>query len=301
MAALKMTYSDSFDYSVMGETVDGRNLYEARIGNPNAETVILIQAGIHAREYMTSQLVMKQMEFLLYYAGEAQYGDILLSEMLEQVCFCFVPMMNPDGIAISQFGLNGVYREGLREELRSWYERDYADKVTKASMEEYLRLWKANANGVDLNRNFPYGFDDYKGASKPASQKYKGKYAVSETETDALVRLTRIRKPVFTVSYHATGSVLYWDYGQTGELREECRSLVEMISGVNSNEIRYATSDKQDAAGYGDWCVMVEGIPSVTIEIGTGSAPLSIEEFEKIWKRNALIPAALAEYAINNY
>ena len=108
----------------------------------------------------------------------------------------------------------------------------------------------------------------------------------SEAETAALVRLTEEVKPVLTISYHATGSVIYWDYGQTGELRERCESMVKKISQVNGNEIRYAASDKQDAAGYGDWCVMSKGIPSATIEIGVGTAPLGISEYSDIWKRN---------------
>nr|MDE7327420.1 peptidase [Lachnospiraceae bacterium] len=129
-------------------------------------------------------------------------------------------------------------------------------------------------------------------------QKYKGSAPGSEAETAALIRRTKELNPVLAVSYHASGSVIYWDYGQTGELRTKCNALVDTIHSVNRNEIRYAATDKQDAAGYGDWLVMAMGIPSATIEIGVGAAPLASDEFMDIWERNAAMWAALADFAM---
>ncbi len=45
-------------------TADGRNLYVIYFGNQNASRQIFICAATHAREYMTAQLVMKQLEYL---------------------------------------------------------------------------------------------------------------------------------------------------------------------------------------------------------------------------------------------
>ena len=44
-------------------TADGRNLYVIYFGNQNASRQIFICAATHAREYMTAQLVMKQLEY----------------------------------------------------------------------------------------------------------------------------------------------------------------------------------------------------------------------------------------------
>ena len=294
---LRRAYPERLEYEVLAQTADGRKVYGVTVGNPNAEKSILIQAGIHAREYMTSQLVMKQLEFYLAYEKNAQYHDNAVSELLDKVCIHLVPMANPDGIAISQYGLDGIRDARIADKVQEWYRRDFDSGVTSYRLADYLKYWKANANGVDLNRNFSYGFTEYKGAADPGAQKYKGTEAGSEAETRALMRLTKEVRPVLTISYHATGSVLYWDYGQTGELRSSCEKLVELIQSVNRNEIRYASNDKQDAAGYGDWSVMELRIPSVTIEIGVGAAPLAANEFDNIWERNALLWAVLAEYA----
>ena len=49
-----------------------------------------------------------------------------------------------------------------------------------------------------------------------------------------------------------------------------------------------------------DWLVMEKGIPSATVEIGVGAAPLAAEEFAQIWERNAPMWAALAGFAKEN-
>lgn len=290
-------YPGRFQTQTIGVTADGRNIYEIIFGNPDAEKAIILQAGIHAREYMTSQLMMAQLEFYLCCADDAVYGGRTLGELFEDVSVHVMPMMNPDGVSISQYGLDGIADAQIRQNIKEWYDRDKNEGQTSYSLSDYLKYWKANANGVDLNRNFDYGFDEYSGADAPGAMKYKGTQPGSEAESAALIRRTEELKPVLAVSYHASGSVIYWDYGQTGTLRDTCLAMVQTIHAVNKNEIRYAATDKQDAAGYGDWLVMVKGIPSATVEIGVGTAPLSSGEFDAVWDRNAMMWAALADFA----
>lgn len=294
---LEQLYPGRFSYQSAGTTADGRNVYEIVFGNPAAEKTIIIQAGIHAREYMTSQLVMAQLEFYLCCAQDAVYGQTTLGGLFDKVSVHLFPMVNPDGISISQYGLDGIANASLRADIKSWYDRDKREGKTAYSLEDYLKYWKANANGVDLNRNFAYGFEEYSGAANPGAMKYKGSAPGSEAESAVLIRRTKELAPALAVSYHASGSVIYWDYGQTGTLRAVCSAMVDVIHGVNGNEIRYAATDKQDAAGYGDWLVMSEGIPSATIEIGIGTAPLAAGEFSDIWDRNEMMWAALADFA----
>ena len=49
----------------LGKTPDGRYLYHLVIGNENAEKQILLFASIHAREYITTPLLMRQTAALL--------------------------------------------------------------------------------------------------------------------------------------------------------------------------------------------------------------------------------------------
>lgn len=55
------------------------------------------------------------------------------------------------------------------------------------------RLWKANARGVDLNRNYPVSYRAR--YQKRGSEGYTGTHAASEPETRAILSLLRkIRK-----------------------------------------------------------------------------------------------------------
>lgn len=288
---LSYAYPEIISMTWEGYSADGRGIPAVYFGGPDVETAVFVQAAIHGREYLTTQLVMKQLETYAKEYDTGMFHGRTYREIFSEVALVVVPMTNPDGVSVSQLGTESIRSKELRALVESFYERDGAG-VTK---EYFYRRYKANANGVDLNRNFAYGWEEYGGPSVPAADRYKGTAPASEPETQVLIALTE-REPVrAAVSYHATGSLLYWDFGQTGPLRERCLSLVEAVQKVTGYRIVYAESDKQDEAGYCEWAVGMMGIPEVTIEIGTVAAPLPVSEFADIWKRNREVLAAVAE------
>ena len=70
--SLKATYP-KMQMDVLGNTIDGRQLYHVVVGNPSAPHKILVHGGIHAREYISSQLVMREIVALL----EMQQNNLL--------------------------------------------------------------------------------------------------------------------------------------------------------------------------------------------------------------------------------
>lgn len=273
-----------------GESADGRGIPAVLFGNPEAEQTVFIQAAIHGREHLTTLLVMEQLETYAKGYDSESYEGKTYREIFSEVALLVVPMSNPDGVSISQLGTKSVRSEELRTLVESFYERDGAG----VSREYFYRRYKANANGVDLNRNFAYGWEEYGGAKTPAADRYKGETPASEPETKLLMELTESRNTAVALSYHATGSVLYWDFHQTGEIREQCLSFVETVHALTGYRIVYASSEKQDEAGYCEWAVGIKGIPEVTIEIGTVAAPLPLSEFKGVWERNKEVPVAVA-------
>lgn len=171
----------------------------------------------------------------------------------EKICFHVLPMVNPDGVEISR---------------------------------RYHPLWKANGRGVDLNRNFDAGWESYRGSERPDMMGYKGKWPGSEPEVRAILEIERKYPLKACISYHSSGSMIYWDYGCRGILGKRERMLAEMLAEVTGYELRSTVECGADEAGCSDYFVQKRGIPAVTIETGVGRCPLDETEFEKIYLEN---------------
>ncbi|MCA5963678.1 hypothetical protein LC724_29575 [Blautia sp. RD014234] len=178
------------EVQTVGDTVDGRKLYHVRMGDENAADKVLIFAGIHGREYMTTQLVMEQLgEFVENLLHEDRtYKGYSYSELLRDRALHIIPMANPDGVTVSQFGAEGMRSPGIREQVWEIADEDGARMPWKS----YFRRWKSNAEGVDVNRNFDALWEEYvDGIGRPSREKYKGTAPESTKEAQALVNLTK--------------------------------------------------------------------------------------------------------------
>lgn len=285
---LEQVYGDRIQVDTIGTTYDDRNLYHVILGNPDAPKKIMIQSSMHAREYMCTLLTMRDIEFYCrnYYTGI--YEGTYFSELFDDVSIHFVPMTNPDGVAISQFGPDGINDPTLKKNIRAMCKK-YGNNNSY-----YYTRWKANGRGVDLNRNFDAYWALQKDKEKaPCSAGYPGKSAESEKEAQAVMELAYQLDPEAIISYHSTGSILYWYYGQNGDLLTRSQELVDILQDLTGYRKIYSYT-KTASAGFGDWASVVLKKPTVTIEIGTGICPLKISEFNSIWSKNRMIPAATA-------
>lgn len=266
---LSNSYSDIMTLTSLDETTDGRYIYSASVGKKDSDNQYLINGGIHAREYITSKLVI----LLL--------NDFLNSYNEEDMLIHFVPMVNPDGVSISQLGMQGIQKPETLNKVKQIALND------GKSIEDpnYLINWKANANGVDLNRNFDALWDNYVGAKKPSSELYKGAFPGSENESAALIKLTQDNPIKRTVSYHTMGEVIYWYFGQTGDLLDKTKKLANDISTLTGYTAD-GNMEALDPAGYKDWALSKLYIPSVTIEVGHGTNPVSESQINSIYLQN---------------
>ena len=70
--------------------------------------------------------------------------------------------------------------------------------------------------------------------------------------------------------------------------------LAEAIKAVSAYE---PLGDSGDSfGGYKDWAMLQRKIPSVTIEVGTRTAPLTEAEFSNVFFRNRDVLPAVAEW-----
>lgn len=273
------TYSDYVKVKVIGKSNDKRNIYDVVIGNPKAKKTMLVVSSIHAREYMTAQLCMAQIEhYLKNYNGSVK--GVSVKKTLNKIAIHYIPMTNPDGVTISQFGISKIRNKNLRNAL---YGMSGAGSHSS---------WKANARGVDLNRNFSYCYRANYGG-KRGSEGYSGPYAESEPETKAVAKLIRTlkknKKLVGTVNYHAMGSIAFGSIRDktTESVRSTTTRMYNLARGITgySSGASYEKGSKS-AGELREYTMYNVKIPSITLEIGIGGCPLSTSQFGSVWGRN---------------
>ena len=164
----------------------------------------------------------------------------------------------------------------------------------KGSEEQYWRRWKANARGVDVNRNFDSGWDSYSGHGAPSTERYKGEAPGSEAESRIILALEKEYPVAACISYHSAGGTVYWDYGSSGDIYDRDKELVNIVTMLTGYSASSSVVTSQDAAGCSDYFVLELEIPAVTIETGSGSCPLPAGDLEELWEENCLVWPSLA-------
>lgn len=292
---IKNQYKD-ISVNTLAITQDERKIFEIIIGNQTATKQIVIQYGMHANEYLNCLLAVKQVEYIFENMDNVVYKDKKIRDYLKMACIHILPMVNPDGITVSQYGVQLINNSTLKENIKSCFYKETLcdfDRANEFQISEFFNSWKANACGVDLNRNFDVGWEDYYGSPTYASKYFKGDKPNSQIETKAILELVERINPIAVISYHSQGSIIYSDYGCTGEIKQAENSLAELASSVTGYEIRSTISDGTDQAGCSDYMVLVRNIPAITIETGVGNCPVNINQFEKIFEQNKNLPIAL--------
>ena len=261
---------DEYPESIVSESIGtselGCDIPVLRIGPETADTHILFQAAIHGREHMTAWLLTALAEYWLKF-------DLCP----ENVCLHIIPMSNPDGVTVSQSGTLDAVQSGI-------YQNDLTLGFMDDEADDYAALWKANALGTDINRNFPCGWELIDDHLQPSSERYRGSEPFSSAEAKALRDYTLSYDFDVTISYHAMGSVIYWEYGDVQPVNNLSHSLAEQVKSVTGYDIE--CSDSLDGAGYKDWAMDELGIPSLTIEVGCEDAPLHYRELYAVFERN---------------
>ena len=285
MLALSEKYNGIFTSRSIGTSADGRDIMLGILGNENASRRIIVTAAMHGREYLNSYVVMLQIEEALASYYTASFDGTAYSDLFDAVAIYILPMCNPDGVSISQYGIDAVRDPSLRAEIERIYESDKGYGFTSSPLNKYLSYWKANAQGVDINRNFDSDWQKYVGMGVPCFMDYKGKSPVSAPETKALVDL--VNQPVTTlasVCIHSSGSIIY----------QNDPALAQLMKNLTDYTV---SGDKGNLPSFSEWCYYTLGIPAVTIETGSGYCPFSFDKYVGIYDDiNLILPTLAAFY-----
>jgi murein tripeptide amidase MpaA len=283
---LKEIYPDIIHTEIIGKSVDGRNIYALKLGK--GKTEIFMNGSHHAREWITTNLLMEMIdEYSRAYRTNSSIDGYNVRKILNNTSIWYVPMVNPDGVTLVQLG------------HKSAKNPDYVLKINGGKTD--FSAWKANIRGVDLNRQYPAGWETIKGdPGKPSPQNYKGPKPLSEPETKAMYNFTLKHNFKTAVSYHSSGEILYWDYKTSGTLKSTARKIADMISKKTGYSLVFP-GPNPSGGGYTDWFEYSIKRPAFTPEVSpyVGPRPVPLSNFSRIWEQNKSIGLMLAEEAYN--
>jgi carboxypeptidase T len=275
----------------LGETLEGRTIWGLKISD-NAEleeneVKVLFIGCHHAREWISVEVPYMLAEYLLREYRE----NPQVRRLVNQSEIWIVPLLNPDGL---EYSINT------------------------------FRWWRKNRRnnndgtfGVDPNRNYSYmwGFDDEGSSPQTWTQTYRGPYAFSEPETEAMRQLFQQREFKAAISYHNFDQLVlfpwsYWyvrapHYTILNYLATRMSQLMGASRGYYYGPgpgcMLYTTN-----GDFADWAYGVHGSLTFTIELPPNDILLggfvnAQEEITPIFQEN--LPAALflIQWCIDNF
>ena len=281
-------YPEILSYSVYGKSTKGRSLPLVKMGTGAKKGLIV--AGIHGTEHITTTYALRCIEdYCRAYVNGGKYGNYNLEDLFAKYTLYVVPNCNPDGSEIAHNGDSPLV------------------SVTNFKRWEY----KANANGVNLNRNFPFyfeGIEFYDSSNNlitlPNNEYYKGPSGGSEIETKELMELCGEHSFSFMLSLHARGNITYWSDIITKDAGGITSGLCSKIQNVTGIVKTSSPTSKPSSYGGGfeNWFRYTYQRPGICVELMnagiTGSSSGNEQNFDShtIWYKTKYLFALTMDY-----
>ncbi len=247
IAALAATYPELIKTSSIGTSVQGRDITLLTLGT--GERKVLVASGIHSKESLVVNFTMRCID---EYAKAAAEGDWLgrydVEKLLSEFTIYFVPLMNPDGMDIAM---------GIEQP-------EYTDIPLT---EEELSDFKNNANGVNLNRNFPFEWGaDGVDTDGPDARSYAGTAAASEPETQALMALCEAHDFEWMFNMHVKGHMIFYQ-DKVNETSQRSKNMAARLAARCDFVLNDESTVYEISGGFENWFRQKYGNPGLCVEM----------------------------------
>lgn len=238
----------------IGLSIESRPLRVWRITGPDKtdKPGAFFHGLQHCREWITGPMI-------LYIANQlvTNYdGNPAIQSLVNRTDFYLMPVMNPDGYAYT-----------------------WIDSST--------RLWRKNRRlnaggtfGVDLNRNWAFGWSGPGASSVPSNDTYYGTGPFSEPESAAVSNFI-LSKPNIRahMDYHSYSQLIMWaygancttlpqpDYGAYYEMGQDMHRLIREATSLFYEPGPICQTIYQASGASVDWTYATAGRTSMTIEL----------------------------------
>lgn len=265
------------EVGTIGKSEMGKDILYLRLGK--GQTQVCYNASFHANESITTPVLLKFAEQMMRaYTDGSDVQGVEPRQLFEECSLYLVPMVNPDGVDL----VNGALTVGESYQYAKRIAAQFPDIPFPGG-------WKANIEGVDLNLQFPAGWNLAKeikfaqGYNRPAPRDYVGLAPLTAPESRAMYDFTQNHDFQLILAYHTQGEVIYWKYlNYEPENSYRIARYFSQVSGYLVEETPAASG----YAGYKDWFIEEYDRPGYTVEAGLGTNPLPMEQFPKIYSDN---------------
>ncbi|MCB9091785.1 MAG: zinc carboxypeptidase [Halobacteriovoraceae bacterium] len=249
-------YPETSKIVVMGKSHEGRPILGLRIShkdniqeNQTNLPIFAIFGTHHAREHLSTEVPLLMIEFIL----DKMKTDETFNELLKSREIYVFPMINPDG--------------------------------TLHDVEGGLILWRKNYRplpdgqyGVDLNRNYSYGFGGPGASGTTSSDVYRGPFAFSEPETQAVKDFVESKdgRIKTMITFHSFSELILYPWGGTtdkidGRDFDVFKTMADTMAGMNGYTPMQASGLYVASGDTCDWAYADHKIFCMTFELTPNS------------------------------
>lgn len=273
---LRNLYPKLIHIESAGLSHDNREIPLVKVGKGEEGPIFI--AGVHGRESINPIVLTSIIEqnAKQYYSG----GEPLL----EQYCLYFMPILNPDGYEIATKGYFAINSEKLRNHCK----KHFGDSV----------LYKYNARGIDINRNF---------ASHSFFESEYSGTANSENETKAFINTCQSHRFMGMIDFHSRGkSIFYYRDAMDNEYNRcqyELADRLAKYSGYGLYSKQDENPDNQSGGNTVHYFSETFNLPALTIETVEEEAdfPLHVKHQQIVFDEIKNIPLEFLKLLISKH